>query len=151
MIKITLSKSELIAKEYLIWNAFIDIVALEDEANLTLLQKIAKRAFVYDSEVQNGGHQQYFENLRLTNYSEIVKSLMSMNAPTQADILQRAATLFQSKERPPIEGKFQYSEIALEGEFDKLDREYYEASPTLTELMKDYLIKNINEFIRFTD
>lgn len=151
MLKRTISKSELLSKEYLIWNAFIDLVTMEDEDDLTSIQKNGQRAFVYDSEIQNGGHLQYFENLRLKHYDEIIGSLISMNAPIQADILKRAALIFQSIDRPVIENKYQYSEIALEGEFDKLDGEYYKASPTLTELMEEYLNNNTNEFIEFTD
>ena len=151
MIKRKISKSELKGNNYLIWNAFIDLVAMEDEKDLSSLQKNGKRAFVYDSQIQNGGHLQYFENLRLNDYSEIVESLKSLNAPFHADILQRAASLYNAKARPVIEDKYQYSEIALEGEFDKLDSEYHRASPTLTELMEQYLHNNINEFIEFIE
>jgi hypothetical protein len=108
MVKRKVSKSELKVKEYLIWNAFIDLVAMEDVEDLTPIQTNGKRAFEYDSQIQNGGHLQYFENYRLNDYNEIINSLKSMKAPIQADILQRAASLFYSNDRPAIKDKFKY-------------------------------------------
>ena len=47
---------------HLIWNAFVDLIAVESYEQLSPVQRMAHLAFWYDSEVQNGGHGQYFEN-----------------------------------------------------------------------------------------
>ena len=151
MIKRKISRKELKVKDYLVWNAFIDLISKEEESNLTKIQQIGKRVFDYDSEILNGGHMQYFENTRLSDYNQIIDSLTKMNAIKQANILHRADEKRKSQERPIIKNKKHYSEIALEGEFDKLDNEYYRLIPTLTDLMKQYVINNTNEFVEFID
>ena len=50
------------AKPYEVWNSFVDILATEKYENLDDVQRVAHLCFWYDSEVQNGGHLQYFEN-----------------------------------------------------------------------------------------
>jgi len=47
---------------HMVWNAFVDLIATEDYADLSPLQRKAHLVFWYESEVQNGGHGQYFEN-----------------------------------------------------------------------------------------
>ena len=47
---------------YLVWNAFVDIVALTPYERLHPRQRPAHLVFWYNAEVQNGGHYQYFEN-----------------------------------------------------------------------------------------
>ena len=56
---------------HLIWNAFIDLIAIEDYGDLSPIQRKAHLVFWYESEVQNGGHGQYFEELRLTKPSRL--------------------------------------------------------------------------------
>lgn len=144
------SLKELEDKPYLIWNGFIDIVVMVEESKLTDIQKIGKRAFNYDGEIQNGGHLQFFENSRLKDYTSVINSLIQMNAQKQAHILQRAVDVYKSKNRPRISDKYEYSKIAFEGEYDSLDTEYYKVTPTLTELMEKYAKDNVSEFIEFT-
>jgi len=45
-----------------VWNAFVDVLAMEEYADLDPVQRIPHLCFWYDSELQNGGHFQYFEN-----------------------------------------------------------------------------------------
>ena len=59
---IELEKAIVEKKPYLLWNTFIGIIA-EDPSKLSDIQGLAHFAYQYDSEVQNGGHLQYFENI----------------------------------------------------------------------------------------
>ena len=46
----------------LIWNQFTDFLAMSDIDHLDSAQRPAYLVFWYDSEVQNGGHLQFFLN-----------------------------------------------------------------------------------------
>jgi Domain of unknown function (DUF4375) len=57
-----LSKSDVDAEPYCVWNAFVDLLAMEAYQDLTPEQRAAHLVFWYEHEVQNGGHLQFFEN-----------------------------------------------------------------------------------------
>lgn len=62
MITRKLSRAMLSQKPYEVWNAFVDLLAMENYTDLDEVQRAAHLCFWYDSEVQNGGHLQYFAN-----------------------------------------------------------------------------------------
>ncbi len=142
-----LSKSSLDKEPYLVWNEFIDILANENMEDLSEIQKVAQLSFLYDSEIQNGGHLQYFENHSEENYQIVIESLKKIGAISQARTLEKAVNLLNSLSRRPIESKLSFVERALEGEYDDLDSEYYETEPTINDYLEKYLNKNIKEFI----
>jgi len=57
-----LTKPQVDAEPFRIWNACVDLLATEDYRDLGKEQRPAHLVFWYESEVQNGGHLQYFEN-----------------------------------------------------------------------------------------
>ena len=72
---IELAKSEVSDKPYLVWNALIQLITESNHEDLNEIQSIPLFAFWYDSEIQNGGHLQYFENkLKPGVYSVMIKS-----------------------------------------------------------------------------
>jgi hypothetical protein len=93
MVRRKLSKQLVEKEEYQIWNSFIDILAMEEEDTLTDIQKHAKRAFWYESEVQNGGHSQYFENIKYENYNEIINSIEIVGAIEHSKLLKEAVEI----------------------------------------------------------
>jgi len=149
MIKRKLKKIDTEKEPYLVWNEFIDLLANEDELDLSEIQKNAKRAFVYDSEIQNGGHLQYFENERLTDYSKIIKSLIEIGASEQANILEKASLQFLAKKRKPILNVLSFVKKAKEDEYSEFDNLYYNIKPDMNNYLNDYLEKYKNEFIDF--
>jgi len=151
MIRRKVRKIDFNDKPYLIWNSFIDIVAMEAEDDLNEVQIIGQKAFIYDSEIQNGGHMQFFENTKLTNYKPFIDALKNMSAFEHANILIEAVRIYESKQRNEIKDKYEYSSIALDGEFDKLDFKYYRTKPELTELMQSFLKENEDQFIELTE
>lgn len=56
----TLMKQELEHSPWLVWNAFVDLLATEKYEDLSPEQRPAHLVFWYESEVQNGGHMQLF-------------------------------------------------------------------------------------------
>lgn len=59
---IELSKKAYEAFEGEQWNALIDLVSTAHPGETTPIQRVACLAWVYSSEVLNGGHEQYFGN-----------------------------------------------------------------------------------------
>jgi hypothetical protein len=88
----TVSRRAAEAEPHLVWNAFIDLIAVEEYERLSQLQRMAHLVFWYDSEVQNGGHGQYFENRGTQRLGETVQALQALGLTCQADILEKAAT-----------------------------------------------------------
>ena len=78
------------AQPFLIWNAFIDLVASEEYSALEPSQRPAHLAFWYESEVQNGGHDQYFGNQGTERVGETVAALRGLGLGDQAALLEQA-------------------------------------------------------------
>jgi hypothetical protein len=146
-IKITISKTKIEKEPYLIWNAFVDICFNQNINDLTSKQRISHLAFIYDGEIQNGGHLQYFENKGVEYLEETLEALDTLNAKPQKEILLRASQKYLSKERSKIVEVNEMVEQALLGEYDQYDKEYYECKPNLVDLLKKYLDKNLSEFV----
>src|SRR5688572_6108363 len=72
------------------WNGFVDMCAMEPLPALTPVQRVASLVFWYMSEVNNGGHFQYFCNKEHFDQSEVLAALRGMGCATCADILKAA-------------------------------------------------------------
>ena len=97
-----LSNAILEQKPYEAWNAFVDLLAEESYQDLNDVQRVAHLCFWYDSEVQNGGHLQYFENRGITLLDETLSALLLLGAECQHAVLEKVAGLFNSKPRDRI-------------------------------------------------
>lgn len=138
------------------WNAFVDLVGMSDLENLNNTQRIAHLAFWYDSEVQNGGHDQYFGNNDYFDHQEVISALEILGATCQAQVLTDALTFFSGtvEEIPETYDAFvkwdkatRYSKKLYE-----FDARYYGCSPELgTELLENYLNRNEAEFIKWVE
>ena len=152
---IELLKSEIVNKPYLIWNAFIQVITESRYADLNDIQNVALFAFWYDSEVQNGGHLQYFENKgKLFRnrepllFSTTLESLKILGAKEQANILSLASEKYLSQVRNHPNNVEEYCTLALEDEFGEYDRRYYKCTPDMNSLLEMYLQKHLNEFVK---
>jgi len=146
-----LSRAAVTKRPYLVWNAFINLIGSTEYEDLSPVQQPAHLVFRYESEVQNGGHLQYFENERLVRASETVEGLLALGATAQASILRRAIARWKSGERKRIETVEEYVAEALEGEFDDLDRAYYDCVPDTCACMEKYLSLHQDEFVVIAD
>jgi len=135
----TLSKQDVEKEPYLVWNALVDLLAIESYEDLSEEQRATHLVCWYESEVQNGGHLQYFENRKGMHLSETLTALGVLKANCQQKVLQDAADLFFSRQRTPIQTPEEYITIALKEEFSELDSRFHECSPSLTECLEAYL------------
>jgi hypothetical protein len=129
------------------WNAYVHLLAFEKLEDLTALQADAALMFWYDSEVQNGGHFQYFVNKGLAIATEAVDALGRQGAIDQQRILADAIEAWNSRSRQPIETVEEFCDEALNAEFKSFDRAYYACKPTMEMLLKEVLKNNFAEFI----
>ena len=147
---IILKKDDVDKEPYIIWNTFVDIVACGDIIEMNEIQRKASLCFWYDSELQNGGHLQYFENMSVngtTDFQEVVEALIWLGAKNQSEILLKAIATRRKEKRGFIKNVFDFVRRAEEGKYDILDNEYYECEPEVTLLLEEMLRKYQNEFI----
>lgn len=143
-----IEKRQLEQEPWLAWNEFVDLIATTSYHELDELQRVAQLAFLYDAEVQNGGHRQYFENRRDELLEETQLALKTLDAACQADVLEEAAGKWRQRPRDPVKTVEGYVQTALEGEFETLDQAYYRCRPSIQELLERYLADNFNRFIQ---
>jgi len=146
----TISRHELDAEPYRIWNAFVDLLATEDFHDLVVEQRPAHLVFWYMSEVENGGHLQYFENHGTNRLAATIEALSSLGAICHAKLLQAAGALWLSCERHSIQTVEEYCESALEGEFSVLDSRFQSCLPTLNQCLESCLKRNQSLFVTVT-
>ena len=146
MPKGAIQKSHAINDPTIIWNTFIDLISGRPE-DLDPEQRPAHFVSIYDFEVQNGGHLQYFYNHRNAHLEETLSALTHLGATGQREILKEAAPLFESRPRKRPETAQEYSAIAMKGEFDSFDKRFHECSPTLGELLGKHLTEHASTYI----
>jgi hypothetical protein len=140
-------KADAIAKEpSSIWNAFIDLIAMEEYETLTKVQRRAHLAFHYYSEVMNGGHHQYFEN-SVGRSHETVDALLQLGLKCHADLLREAIMIWESKDRRSAATPEEFLKGALELEFESHDNLHEECSPTINERLELYLKEHQSDFV----
>jgi hypothetical protein len=141
-------KASAVAEEsYLVWNAFIDLLAMEEYEQMSTLQKRAHLLFWYDSAVQNGGHHQYFENSAGRRCHETVEALRELGLVGQARVLGDAIQRWESKKRKRPRSIKKLVAAFLEGKFGQCDDAYHACSPTVMKKLEDILANNQEEFV----
>jgi hypothetical protein len=150
MITRSLTKQEVAAEPFRIWNAFVNLLAMEKYERLSPEQRSAHLVFWYESEIQNGGHLQFFENRGTQYLTETIEALRLLDAPDQQQVLREAGSQWLSRSRPRIETAQDYCDIALESEFDSFDSRFHKCSPTLMQCLEKYLEQNQDLFVKVT-
>jgi hypothetical protein len=145
-----LNRAALIKTPYLFWNACIDLVAMEQYQNLDNVQRVAHLTFWYDTEVQNGGHLQYFENRQLAYLKETIGALRVLGAIAQSKVLEAASDVWNTKPRAKIESVEEYVATALALEFNDFDNAFHKCKPAInTTLLSCYFDQNKDHFVNF--
>jgi hypothetical protein len=147
MIKRTLAQEIVSRRPYEVWNAFIDLIAKESYENLDPVQKIAQLCFVYESEVQNGGHFQYFENRGIQLIEETLAALRSLGAECQESVLARASLVYCRKDREAVETAQEFVNAALAAEYSDLDNSFHICKPSIQDLLRSFLDRNQDCFV----
>jgi len=146
-----LSRVALEQRPYEAWNAFVNLLAKESYQDLDEVQRIAHLCFWYDSEVQNGGHLQYFENRGIILLNETLAALRLLEAECQRAVLEKAGGLFNCKARDRIGTVKEYVDAAHSNEFAVADSAYHACKPAMQKLLADFLERNKSHFIEVTD
>jgi hypothetical protein len=139
MILRSLTKQEVEAEPFRVWNAFVSVLAMEDYNELSQEQRPAHLVFWYESEVQNGGHLQYFENLGTERLADTVEALGLLGAACQQQVLREAGERWLSRPRSSIETAEEFCDVALDGEFELFDTRFHACSTPLQECLEAYL------------
>jgi len=129
------------------WNAFVDIVAMESPDDLSEIQQHAHFAFWYDSEVENGGHLQYFENHGTLHADATMHALEAVEAIAQRDVLAEALKRWNGTPRRKVRSLGEYAATARQGEFDDLDKAYWRCQPEMTVCLQRYLDSHFADFM----
>ncbi|MGI9413607.1 MAG: DMP19 family protein, partial [Hyphomicrobiales bacterium] len=116
-------------------------------SDLSRAQRPAHLVFWYDSEVQSGGHLQYFLNRGIEHTQETIDALRQLNADLHAGLLEKAAALWNSRTREQPRDVYDYADAARLGEFDELDNAFYSAIVDLAEVLETHLAENEGSFI----
>jgi hypothetical protein len=147
MIKRKISK-ELIGKERgLIWNAYVDLVSMEEYEDLTEIQQIGKALFWYENEVENGGHLQFFLNHGIEELELTIKALKFVYHNEFLSLLEEAKVIYNKLDFSEVEDTESYIEMALEDHFDICDEKFYQITPSLYALQLSFLLDFQQEFV----
>jgi hypothetical protein len=111
------------------------------------VQRLPQLVFRYESEVQNGGHLQFFENQRDELIQPTVEALVVVAAVPFADILRNAVNCWRSRKPRKLADVADCISAAKEGEFSDLDRAYYDQRPTMISFLESYVAANFSELI----
>lgn len=122
----------------------------EDFDAQSLPQKVFSAIWSLESEVNNGGFSQYFQNLSGETAGFVAEALETIGAPRTAEICRRAIDCAFPEGLPPNpeEITLAASDFSSETEekLDALDREFYQYPNDLTGLLFAYVSKHPDEF-----
>ncbi|MBE7439075.1 MAG: DUF4375 domain-containing protein [Spirochaetales bacterium] len=130
----------------LAWNAFIDLIALEDYESLSQIQKHAHLAFWYESEIQNGGHYQYFVNQGTQRLPTALEALRTLAAHEQATVLENAARTLHRLDTSP-ESVEDFIDASIKSNLAKFDAEYGACKKSMNFHLQKYLDQNYAHFL----
>jgi len=142
-----LTSKEVEAEPFCVWNSFVNLLAKHSYEELSAEQRPAHLVFWYESEVQNGGHLQYFENRGVEHLAETIAALGLVGASCQQKLLRDASALFHGRRRKPIDTVEEYVSIAMEYEFGVFDQRFGLCSPSLVSCLEDYLETHQSIFV----
>ncbi len=124
-----------------IWNAFVDRM-VGDPPGPSSPEHGLYHVFWYMSEVNNGGHLQYFHNRGTDFVPETVTALRELGCKDLAVVLSEAVEAWEVAERRPAQTPEEYVETALEGEFASFDSTFQELEPEFMERLEAVIQKN---------
>jgi hypothetical protein len=123
-----------------VWNAFVDLLAAaRRDDDLEPRQIPAHLVFWYESEVQNGGHFQFFANHGLAQAEQTIQSLRQLGAEPQADVLARALSVASRRNWGAISTAEEFVAEALEPELNAFDSEFHACVPSLEAILEAHL------------
>jgi hypothetical protein len=134
------------------WNGLVDMCAMEPLHAFTPVQRVAHLAFWYMSEVNNGGHFQYFCNQEHLDHQEVLAALRTIGAGTCTQILAEAITRQEEADLDPPRTVLEYAESEAEAAMHELDRRYYEhGDREFHACLEAYLSNHESAFVQWVE
>ncbi|MFM8476071.1 MAG: DUF4375 domain-containing protein [Planctomycetaceae bacterium] len=117
---------------------------------LTTPQQHYYSVLMYDAEVNNGGHSQYFVNPSGEHWKEAVAGLKALGASSRATILQQAGALF-GPDGPAVDSdtrlrQFNAMTQQQQTSLSALDSRYYSNDENIEALLSLFAISNREHF-----
>jgi hypothetical protein len=134
MVASTIAKSAVDGDPNLVWNTFVELLAMRRYEDLSAEQRPAHLVFWYESEVQNGGHEQYFENCGTEHLDETIAALESLGANCQRSILRAATKKFLA--------------TAGNGDLSDFDSRFEHCTLSLVEYLQNHLAQHRRNFVQ---
>jgi Domain of unknown function (DUF4375) len=140
--KRSIERTQVTSQPHLLWNAFVDLLAVEEYSSLSPLQRQAQLVFWYDSEVQNGGHGQYLENRGTERLDDTVRALEAFGLRCQAELLSRVGAVLSERGH-----RADWSSVVDEGFAEALDGAFHECVPSVAEALDRHLAVHRAEYV----
>src|ERR1044071_9813900 len=131
------------------WNAMNDMCALSDIGDLTPVQRVAHLAYWYMSEVENGGHHQYFLNKADFDQDEVVQALAAVGAREHAEILRDALNQVRASPLGTPQTVEQFLESEDAADLTDYDSAFAKCRPSVFDCLQTYLDKHEADFIEW--
>jgi len=109
------------------WNRFIDEICGRQVEKLTAVQQNAVLPFWYDAEMNSCGHSGYFDLYTDVNKDDLVDCLNAIGAE------HIALNFVEARSANP------------DDEYIETDNRFYEAVPSLADILMEYVSKHSNE------
>lgn len=106
--------------------------------------------FWYDSEVCNGGHDQFFSNSTGIVWKDALEGMKMIGAVKYADNFQKAINMFgETVPYDRDERNFILDKLLEKEDFDDFEQidKFYYAEENIDQLMNDYVRNNASEFV----
>jgi hypothetical protein len=116
--------------------AFIFYLADHPEAQASSEYRPFWLTYIYDAEVKNGGHLQYFHNKGVSSVQETLDVLRSIGASDHEKLLEACWSKVKEAPVERVSSLQEYSELALEQSFNAEDSAYYKLPQDLFDLLE---------------
>jgi HEAT repeat protein len=117
---------------------------------LSAFQKHYLAVSIYDAEVRNGGHSQYFVNPSGDLWKFALEGLKAIGATERAQLLEEAVQLF-GRSGPSVDNNQRLDQLSaakIDKRLSALDERYYASKENTDALLAMYTIKHKDQFIR---
>ncbi len=104
-------------------------------------------AYLYDAEVKNGGHLQYFHNQGSTLVGETLAALRIIGADNHAQLLERCAEQVANNPIIPVTSLSEYPALAAARSFSAEDATYYEQPQDVLSLLEAHFEETLHECV----
>ena len=136
------------------WNALVSLLSTANLDETTPIQRVALLAWVYSSEVLNGGHEQYFVNRNDIDHIEVMEALHGIGAYCQSDVLRSALACHSDARRNMPEGYDEYiawdERYGYSKQLSVFDQQFYNCRPEIeTALLEAHLDRYESQFIKW--